>query len=151
MLALYEVSKKVPIIFPCPPRTRKMINTFGLSSIFAEYVGQTKLNNGFYIFDPMGYNDFLYLWKDCCGMLTDSGGLQEETTALNVPCITLRENTERPITADEGSNVIVGSDINLLLANISKILDGNFKKGSIPEFWDGNASKRIIKIISENI
>lgn len=146
--ALKEISEKTPIVFPCHPRTKKMIEQFGLNDLFDVYDGQEKIENGIILTDPLGYNDFLYVWKDCAGMLTDSGGLQEETTALQVPCLTMRENTERPITVDVGTNVLIGFDTNLMRREAENILNGNFKKGAIPEFWDGKASERIISAIN---
>ena len=140
LTALNEIAKKTPIVFPCHPRTRKMIEQFGLEHL---------INNksGIIITPPLGYNDFLYLWKDCSAMLTDSGGLQEETTALKIPCLTIRHNTERPITVEVGSNILVGTDVELLKKEVDNILSGNFKTGRIPDLWDGKASERIVKTI----
>lgn len=146
--ALKEVSEKTPIVFPCHPRTKKMIEQFGLSDFFNVYAGQKKIENGIILTPPLGYNDFLYIWKDCKGMLTDSGGLQEETTALKIPCLTLRKNTERPITVEVGTNVLIGIDTDLMKHEVENILNGNFKTGTIPEFWDGKASERIISVIN---
>lgn len=138
--ALNEIAKEVPIVFPCHPRTRKMIEQFGLDFMLRE-------NSNLITLPPLGYNDFLYLWKDCAGMLTDSGGLQEETTALKVPCLTLRHNTERPITVEEGSNILIGNDMELLKNEVKNILAGRFKDSGIPDLWDGKSSERIIKTI----
>jgi UDP-N-acetylglucosamine 2-epimerase (non-hydrolysing) len=145
------LSEKVPIIFPCHPRTRKNIEQFGLISLFSSMSenGQ-KHENGFFITEPLGYNDFLYVWKDACLMLTDSGGLQEETTALKIPCITMRENTERPITAEVGSNIVVGTDDRKIIELGTKAINGLWKSSSIPELWDGNASERIVEIIQKH-
>ena len=98
---------------------------------------------------PLGYLDFIYLFSKSRLVLTDSGGLQEETTALGIPCITLRENTERPITITEGTNVLVGTDREALLREVDAILEGRGKTGRIPEFWDGQAAQRIVSIIRE--
>ena len=94
--------------------------------------------------DPLNYNDFLYLWKDCAVMLTDSGGLQEETTALGVPCLTLRQNTERPVTVEVGTNILIGNDMGKLRLEVKKALKGKKKNGRIPDLWDGKASERIV-------
>jgi len=99
--------------------------------------------------EPLGYDDFLYLWKDSALVLTDSGGLQEETTALKIPCITMRETTERPITAEIGSNVVVGSDAKKIITLGKQALAGTWKECRIPDFWDGNASGRIIEALKK--
>ena len=140
-----DISQKTPVIFPCHPRTKKKIIEYGLDN----YLNNEHLapDNGLIVTDPMGYDDFLYLWKDAAAMLTDSGGLQEETTALGVPCLTLRENTERPITIATGSNILIGSDMELLKRETFNILNGKAKKGKIPELWDGKASERMVEIL----
>lgn len=130
-----KISTKLPIIFPMHPRTRDMIQKFGLSKILDV---PTVLQ-----LPPMGYLEMLGLMKDARVVLTDSGGIQEETTALGVPCITLRNNTERPITVDEGTNTIVGLDSAKILAVFDEIMLTGGKAGRIPEFWDGHASTRI--------
>jgi len=94
---------------------------------------------------------FLNLWKDAAVVLTDSGGLQEETTALGTPCITIRENTERPITVEEGSNVLVGTDPVRIIAEVRKILRGEGKQGRRPYMWDGKAAERIVKVLAERL
>jgi len=132
-------SINLPIIFPCHPRTYKNIKNFNLLNIVKEHPN-------IFLIDPLNYNDFLYLWKDSIAVITDSGGLQEETTALGIPCLTLRENTERPITIDEGTNLLI-KDIKNLKYYINQIEINKWKKGRIPLFWDGRASKRIIDII----
>ncbi len=151
LTALHKISEKAPIIFPCHPRTQKMIKQFEFEYLFDIYKGQNKVDKGIIITESLGYNDFLYLWKDCAGMLTDSGGLQEETTALNIPCLTLRENTERPITVSVGTNCLVGLDTDLLIKEALNILLGRFKKGSIPDLWDGRASERILRVIKDSM
>jgi UDP-N-acetylglucosamine 2-epimerase (non-hydrolysing) len=97
---------------------------------------------------PLGYMDFLNLWKDAAIVLTDSGGLQEETTALGIPCLTLRENTERPITVAEGTNIIVGRKHTLILEETKKILTGHGKVGKRPDLWDGRAAERIVDTLA---
>lgn len=140
LIALNEIANKTPIVFPCHPRTLKMIEKFDLKHLINS-------ESGIILTPPLGYNDFLYLWKDCAGMLTDSGGLQEETTALKIPCLTIRHNTERPITVEVGSNILVGTNVKLLTQEVNNILSGNFKIGSIPDLWDGKASERIVETI----
>jgi N-acetylglucosaminyldiphosphoundecaprenol N-acetyl-beta-D-mannosaminyltransferase len=113
------------------PRTRGNLEKFGLD-----------LGPNVVLTKPQSYMEFLNLWKDASLMLTDSGGLQEETTALGVPCITLRENTERPVTVDEGSNVLVGTDPARILEEAAKVLAGQGKQGRRPALWDGKAAER---------
>ena len=139
------IAKEVPIIFPCHPRTRLKIDEFGLGDLFVENESASaQVSNGIVMMDPLNYNDFLYLWKDCAVMLTDSGGLQEETTALGVPCLTLRQNTERPVTVEVGTNILIGNDMEKLRLEVNKILNGKKKNGRIPDLWDGKASERIV-------
>ena len=130
-----KISTKLPIIFPMHPRTRDMIQKFGLNKILDV---PTVLQ-----LPPMGYLEMLGLMKDARVVLTDSGGIQEETTALGIPCITLRNNTERPITVDEGTNTIAGLDSAKILTIFDEIMLTGGKAGRIPEFWDGQASTRI--------
>ena len=134
-----EISSTVPVIFPMHPRTRAMIEKFGLSKMLDE--------PEILLLPPMGYLEMLGLMKDARVVLTDSGGIQEETTALGVPCITLRNNTERPITVDEGTNTIVGQDPIKILEAFDDIMRSGGKAGRIPEFWDGQASTRIAEAI----
>ena len=136
-----KISQQLPIIFPLHPRTRAMIEKFGL----AELLDTPEI----LLLPPMGYLEMLGLMKDARLVLTDSGGIQEETTALGVPCLTLRNNTERPITVDEGTNTIVGQDPVKILSTFDEIMRGGGKAGRIPEFWDGQASTRIAAVISE--
>ena len=100
--------------------------------------------------DPIGYLDFMKLMHDAKLVLTDSGGIQEETTYLGIPCITLRENTERPVTIDVGTNVLVGSDTELVISEAKKVISGQSKKGQVPDLWDGKAAERIVSIIARN-
>lgn len=130
-----KISTKLPIIFPMHPRTRDMIQKFGLNKMLDV---PTVLQ-----LPPMGYLEMLGLMKDARVVLTDSGGIQEETTALGIPCITLRNNTERPITVDEGTNTIAGLDSAKILTIFDEIMLTGGKTGRIPEFWDGQASTRI--------
>jgi UDP-N-acetylglucosamine 2-epimerase (non-hydrolysing) len=128
-----EIARDLPLVFPLHPRTKKNVERFGVD--FAPSVRLTA---------PFGYMDFLNLWKDAAIVFTDSGGLQEETTALGVPCLTLRENTERPITVAEGTNTIVGRTRTLILEETKKILTGHGKAGKRPDLWDGRAAERIV-------
>ena len=132
---ILKISARLPVIFPIHPRTRDMIQKFGLSQMLDV---PTVLQ-----LPPMGYLEMLGLMKDARVVLTDSGGIQEETTALGVPCITLRNNTERPITVDEGTNTIAGLDSAKILPIFEEIMLTGGKAGRIPELWDGHASTRI--------
>lgn len=138
---LGQVSTELPLIFPVHPRTKNKIAEAGLEPLIA--------NANVYCLPPLGYLEMLGVMKDAKLVLTDSGGIQEETTALGVPCITLRENTERPITVEEGTNTIVGSDPDKILACVSNTLETGGKSGMVPELWDGKAAERIAKIISD--
>jgi len=138
--ALVRISETLPLIFPIHPRTRKNMEIFGITPPPA-----IKLT------EPLSYMEFLNLWKDAKFVLTDSGGLQEETTALGVPCLTIRENTERPITIAQGTNELVGTSIEKILSAFKKIMSNNWKTGQKPKLWDGSAAERITNIILNNI
>jgi UDP-N-acetylglucosamine 2-epimerase (non-hydrolysing) len=139
--AIGEISRRLPVVFPVHPRTRAKIEAFGLADrLPAETVWQLP---------PVGYLEMLGLMKDARLVLTDSGGIQEETTALGVPCITLRNNTERPITAEEGTNTIVGQDPARILAAFDDVMRNGGKAGRVPELWDGRASHRIAEILRQ--
>jgi len=142
--ALEEIAKDLEIVFPIHPRTRKMAKSFGLFERLEKIPG-------IHITEPIGYLDFVSLMAKSKLVLTDSGGLQEETTALGVPCLTLRENTERPITVTEGTNTIVGTDKELII-NLSKevVMNGG-KSGRIPDLWDGKTAGRIADVILKYI
>lgn len=137
--ALGFVSKRVPVVFPLHPRTRKAISEHGLEAKLRQYPGLRAV-------EPMGYLELLCLTSQALMVLTDSGGLQEESTALGVPCLTLRKNTERPITVTVGTNVVVGTDPARIQAEAERILDGRGKRGRVPELWDGQASERIAAV-----
>jgi UDP-N-acetylglucosamine 2-epimerase (non-hydrolysing) len=132
---LNGLSLMIPVIFPVHPRTKKNIN--GLDITLAP-------NGNFKIVEPLRYKEFITLEKYPRFVLTDSGGIQEETTYLNVPCLTLRPNTERPITVIEGTNELIS--IENIEEKISLILSGNWKQGTIPEFWDGKTAQRVVDI-----
>jgi UDP-N-acetylglucosamine 2-epimerase (non-hydrolysing) len=139
--ALSEISKKVPVIFPIHPRTKRMIKRFDFGSYFNTY---SKVE-GIWLTEPMSYMEFLNMNMNARMVLTDSGGLQEETTVLGVPCITIRENTERPITCIEGTNAVVGTKKEEILRAVENILKNTKKESSIPEKWDGRAAERIVQ------
>lgn len=141
--ALQEITREVPIIFPIHPRTRKMVERFG----FEGYLENGAGTKGIRCVEPLGYMEFLHLNMNSRMVLTDSGGLQEETTVLGVPCITMRENTERPITCREGTNVIVGNRKENILAAAMNVIEGKAPVGRIPEKWDGKAAERIVDIL----
>ncbi len=139
--ALEEISSRLAIIFPAHPRTVKNLERFNLIERLD--------TSGVRRIDPLGYVDFLRL-VDCSGLvLTDSGGLQEETTVLGVPCLTLRENTERPVTLSEGTNCLVGSDTHEIVAQAEKALSVPRGRPRLPELWDGQAADRIVKVLRE--
>jgi len=132
---LDEVAKKLPLVFVLHPRTRSNIERFGLT----QRMDPTRVVS----LPPQGYLEMLGLMSEATLVLTDSGGLQEETTALGVPCLTMRENTERPITVEQGTNTLVGRDRAAILKSVTEILQGQGKRGRIPELWDGHAADRI--------
>ena len=136
-----ELSLKRKIVFPVHPRTRKNILSFGLKEM-ADSI------NGLYLIDPLGYIDFLALMLDADFVITDSGGIQEETTALNIPCLTIRTTTERPVTIEKGSNILVYPEINNIRNAIYQMLNEPRKSGVCPKLWDGNTSNRIAEIIN---
>lgn len=135
LAVLREVSEKLPLVFALHPRTRAHIERFGLTGL-VETPRLVRL-------PPQGYLEMLGLMAGAALVLTDSGGLQEETTALGVPCLTLRENTERPITVEHGTNTLVGRDREAILGEVDEILRGGGKRGRVPELWDGRAAERI--------
>ena len=132
---LREVSEKLPLVFALHPRTRANIERLGLEQLVS--------GERIVLLPPQGYLEMLGLMSGARLVLTDSGGLQEETTALGVPCLTIRENTERPITVEQGTNTMVGRDREAILSGVSEVLSGGGKSGRIPEFWDGHAAERI--------
>ena len=132
---LAEVAAQLPLVFAMHPRTRNNIERFGLQDL----IDTTRVA----VLPPQGYLEMLGLMAGATLVLTDSGGLQEETTALGVPCLTLRENTERPITAEQGTNTLVGRDRAAILAGVAEILRGEGKRGRVPEYWEGRAAERI--------
>ena len=145
--ALAEVSRNLPVVFPVHPRTRKRLAEFGLLGRFSDVFKSPPAERGIILIDPVKYTEFLALEMRSLFVLTDSGGIQEETTFLGVPCLTLRDNTERPVTLEVGTNTLVGTEPRRIIEEAARILRGEGKKGEIPELWDGRASFRIAEII----
>ncbi|MGE5316236.1 MAG: non-hydrolyzing UDP-N-acetylglucosamine 2-epimerase [Acidobacteriota bacterium] len=139
---LAKIAAQTSVVFPMHPRTKKMIDTFGLAPMLPERCIVT---------EPLGYKDFMTLLEHAACVVTDSGGIQEETTYLGVPCITLRANTERPVTVTEGSNILLGDKFDEAAAAVDDVLHGRGKKGSIPALWDGHAAERIAEILTAKL
>ncbi|MFK7768007.1 MAG: non-hydrolyzing UDP-N-acetylglucosamine 2-epimerase [Mariniblastus sp.] len=139
---LVEISDKLPLVFPIHPRTKTRLESFSLNEKLESAQNVTCLG-------PLGYNDFLCLTSQAKVIVTDSGGLQEESTALDVPCLTMRPNTERPITVTEGTSTLVGSDAVKLKLHLTEVISGTYKKGRCPELWDGKAATRIAEILAQ--
>ena len=137
--ALCDISRQLPVVFPIHPRTKARIESLP---------GDPLADSGVIAIEPCGYLESLALQKNARLVMTDSGGLQEETTALGVPCLTIRENTERPITCTEGTNTLVGTDMALLKQEVDRILAGEGKAGRIPANWDGCAAERIVEVFA---
>lgn len=127
--------QEMPVIFPIHPRTKRILEKAGIQM------------NNIKLIQPLGYLEFNYLVKHAKGVLTDSGGITEETTVMKVPCITLRDNTERPETIDVGTNELIGTNPGQIKPALEKLLCGNWKKGNIPEKWDGKAAERIVEVL----
>ncbi|MGH8657506.1 MAG: non-hydrolyzing UDP-N-acetylglucosamine 2-epimerase [Gammaproteobacteria bacterium] len=141
---LTNIAKKAPLVFPIHPRTKRSLQKFG----FFEALAKTEQ---LILIDPLGYLDFIKLVSGSLAVVTDSGGIQEETTFLSVPCLTLRENTERPVTISLGTNVLVGAEPAGLMDELDKILAGKNRKGEKPPLWDGHAASRIVQIVREQL
>lgn len=137
---LSDVSARLPLAFPIHPRTAGRIEEFGLRPLLDR-------GKGIVIMPPLGYLEFLALTSSAKVIVTDSGGLQEESTALSVPCLTMRQNTERPCTVSDGSSTLVGSDAAQLHLQITNVLEGRYDVGRCPELWDGNAAERIVDVL----
>lgn len=155
--ALNKLSKEITVIFPAHPRTIKQIKKIKLEEMvnYGKIFLSNDINNmnrNIFALPPLGYLDFLHLMSNTTMVFTDSGGIQEETTALSIPCLTLRSNTERPVTVKEGTNIIVGNKPDVIIRETIKILNGeNKKQYKIPKLWDGNASKRIVGVLIKSL
>ncbi|MFG0262516.1 MAG: UDP-N-acetylglucosamine 2-epimerase, partial [Novipirellula sp. JB048] len=125
-----------PVVFPVHPRTRDRLETLGLWQ-------PLEASSTILATDPLSYHELLGLTSQAKLIITDSGGLQEEATALEIPCLTLRENTERPITVDQGTSVLVGQDVDSLLQRVQDVIENKFKQGRCPQLWDGSAGRRV--------
>ena len=145
------LSDDIPILFPAHPRTIKQIKENKLESIFSSTEEVLLNKKGMVLIDPLGYYDMLNLMRSADYVITDSGGIQEETTYLGIPCFTIRENTERPVTTDHGTNILVGQNHKLLSDEVSKITTRKQKKGTIPPLWDGKASERIVDTLTNSL
>ena len=146
--AVANIAHDLPIFFPVHPRTRSRIEAFGLEHYF-QTARDVPPRSGIYLSNPMGYLDFLCLMDHARLVLTDSGGIQEETTVLGIPCLTLRENTERPVTIQEGTNQLVGLDPERVIAAARRVLHGEYPRGMRPSLWDGRAGERIVQVLLE--
>ncbi len=133
-----DISQELPVLFPVHPRTCQRLQDLKLKSI---------ANGRLRLLEPIGYLEFLALQRQAAVVITDSGGIQEETTYLGIPCLTLRENTERPVTVTQGTNTIVGRDMVRLREEVGRIMSGQAKKGTIPPLWDGKAGERIAQVL----
>jgi UDP-N-acetylglucosamine 2-epimerase (non-hydrolysing) len=139
---LIETSRDLPLVFPIHPRTMQRIERFGLAE-------SLRRASGMLLLPPLGYLGFLALTSQSRVIVTDSGGLQEESTVLGIPCLTMRPNTERPITVEEGTSTLVGDDPALLRSCLRSVFDGSYKRGNRPALWDGQAARRIAKVLAE--
>jgi UDP-N-acetylglucosamine 2-epimerase (non-hydrolysing) len=135
--ALAAVAARIPLVFPVHPRTLARLGEFGLAS-------HARALTGLRLIEPLGYHDFVALFSRARLVVTDSGGIQEETTALGIPCLTMRDSTERPITVTEGTNIVVGTDRDRVARAVDEVLAGKGKTGRVPEGWDGHAAPRIV-------
>jgi len=141
---LEQLCQRTTVVLPLHPRTRQSMASHGLTKRMDGVSGLVTV-------DPLGYLDFLRLVTGALGVVTDSGGIQEETTYLGIPCLTMRENTERPITIDVGTNVLIGADRQRLLSELDQVIAGTFKSGAQPPLWDGLAAPRIVEILRNEL
>lgn len=151
--ALVEISKRIPIIFPAHPRSMKNLKESNLLSFFKQgTINQgERIDQRIYFLNPLSYLDFLNLEMHAKFVMTDSGGIQEETTVLNIPCLTLRNTTERPITLTQGTNTLVWNKKDRIIEETMKILEDRGKKGECPQLWDGRAAERIVSTLQNEI
>lgn len=140
---LEDAARKIPVVFPVHPRTRKNLDALGMNGRLERA--------GVYVLPPQGYLKFLNLMLAASLVLTDSGGIQEETTTLGIPCLTLRGNTERPVTVKVGTNLVVGLDRARIRDAVRDVLDGQWKRGSVPSGWDGRAAERIARHLAREL
>ncbi len=138
-----EIQRTIKIVYPVHPRARKKFKEFGI-------IEKIKEMKNLEMIEPVGYLDFLKLVSNSMFVMTDSGGIQEETTVLDIPCLTLRNETERPVTVQEGTNVVVGLEKELILKHVGMILEGKGKSGRFPEKWDGKGAGRIVRILNKS-
>ena len=158
---IMKVAERMPVIFPIHPRTLKQVKALGLESGFElhdswdmkpeQYRENGALRKAIHCFAPLGYLDFLNVMAHAKVVLTDSGGIQEETTVLDIPCITLRDTTERPITLTEGTNVLVANDPEKISSEVEKVLSGNRRQSRFPSIWDGHTAERIVQILASHL
>jgi len=137
MASLERIAEQAPVIFPVHPRTRERIARFAIPH------ARTVLS------EPLTYLPFLGLQRHAAVVITDSGGIQEETTYLGIPCLTMRANTERPITVTAGTNQLLGNDTAKMEREVTRVMEGRGKKGSVPELWDGRAAERIADVVAQ--
>lgn len=160
--AVCELAEELPILFPCHVRTRERLDSVlgaecsvlnsehpAVSARHSTLRTQHSASGRLRILDPLGYLEFLSLMSEARLVLTDSGGIQEETTVLGIPCLTLRDNTERPITVEQGSNTLVGKSPRRILEAADRVLRGEFRPGRVPQFWDGRAAERIVEVLEK--
>jgi UDP-N-acetylglucosamine 2-epimerase (non-hydrolysing) len=136
---IIDHSGGLPLIFPVHPRTKKMLQNLGIS------------HDRLHMIDPLGYLEFNYLVESAKAVVTDSGGITEETTVMGIPCMTLRDNTERPETITEGTNELLGTDPKAIKPAMEKLFSGNWKQGQVPHLWDGETAKRIVEILLQKL
>lgn len=134
---LASIARELPVVFPIHPRTRESIRRAGF-----------EVPPGLTVVDPLGYLDFLALQERATVVITDSGGVQEETTFLGIPCLTMRANTERPVTVTIGTNTLIGDDLALLRAQVQAVIQGRGKRGAVPPLWDGRAAERVVDALA---
>ncbi|MGH7858823.1 MAG: non-hydrolyzing UDP-N-acetylglucosamine 2-epimerase [Candidatus Binatia bacterium] len=144
MRAMEEIGAGIPVLFPVHPRTANRLRDVGFDS-------ERNRNGRLRLVPPVGYLDFVGLMARAKLVLTDSGGIQEETTILRIPCLTLRENTERPVTVEQGTNTIVGSEPGAIFRGVAEILAGRAKQGRAPTLWDGKAAERIVQVLARRL
>ena len=146
---LAEIARDVPVLFPAHPRTAERLERFGFTRWFV--TAWNDRGAGLRLTPPLGYLEFLSLESRASALVTDSGGIQEETTALGVPCFTLRDSTERPITVEQGTNTMIGADMRAMVAGVREALAGRGKRGRVPELWEGHAAERIAAVLLRDL